>query len=184
MRRIVLLGHGRDAGIEGHRGVEGFEHRTQLVRAQGDLVEDPLLGLGRRQLGIGRAGVVGIEIGQREHPDNLAGAHIHDDAGGTFGAEIADDLGQLLVEDELHAGVERQLDRPGITLDPGVERPFDAGEPVIVDPAKPDDMGGQVSERVDPALLMLELQTRDAEAIDLELLARGQAALDPDKALA
>src|SRR6266849_3106563 len=56
-------------------------------------------------------------------------------AGDSFGAEIADDLGQLLVKDELHAGVERQFDRPAIALDPAVERPLDPGEPVIVDPA-------------------------------------------------
>ena len=111
--------------------------------------------------------------------------HVHDDAGAALGAEIADDLGQFLVQDELHPGVERQLHRPArCSCTVLVERPLDAGEPVIVDAAKPDDMRGQIAERIDPALLVLELQARDAEAVDLVLLARRQAPLDPDKALA
>src|SRR5439155_6596508 len=85
---------------------------------------------------------------------------------------------------ELHPGVERQLDRAGLALDRTVERPLDPGEPDIVDPAKPDDMRGQVAERIDAALLVLELQARNAKAVDLIVLARRQAALDPGKALA
>ena len=61
---VVALGHRGDPGIEGHRGGEDLEYRAHLVIAERDLVEDPLLGVGRRQLGIGRAGVVGIEIWQ------------------------------------------------------------------------------------------------------------------------
>src|SRR5262249_48846556 len=105
-------------------------------------------------------------------------------AGTALGCEILNDLGQFLVEDELHPCVERQLHRRGGVLNGRVEGAFEPGQSVIVDAAKPDDMRGEIAKRIDPSLLVLELQPRDTQSVDLELLARGQTALDPDKTLA
>ena len=88
------------------------------------------------------------------------------------------------MKDELHPGVERQLDRPVLAFDRGVERPLYAGEAVVVDAAKADDMRREVAEWVNAALLVFELQPRNAELVDLVLLTRCQPTLDPDKALA
>ena len=127
--------------------------------------------------------MVRVEIRQRHHRDDLAGAHVHDDAGGALGAELADDLLQLLMEDELHPGVDRQLHRAAALTHLLVERAFEPGEPVVVDAAEPDDMRRQIAERIDPALLVLELQARDAEPVDLVLLPRRQLPLDPRELL-
>src|SRR5205085_10482054 len=112
MAGVVAFGHRGDAGIERHGRVKDLEHRTHLVVGEGDLVEDPVLRLGRAH----RAGMVRVEIRQRYHRDDLAGADIYDNAGGPLGAEIGDNPVQLLVQDELDASIERQLDLAAASL--------------------------------------------------------------------
>ncbi len=134
--------------------------------------------------GIGVAGLVGVEIRQRHHRDDLAGAHIHDDPGGALGAEILDHLQQFFAQDELHAGIERQLDWLAVPFCGGVEPAFDPGQTLIVDAAIAHDMRGQIPIGVEAALLRREIEPGNAEAVDGVLLAWGQRPLQIDKALA
>ena len=64
-----------------------------------------------------------------------------------------------------------------------VEVALDAGQAGIVDAGVAHDVGGGRALRIDAPLLGLELEAGNAEAIDQVVLARAQAALDPDEAL-
>ncbi len=77
---------------------------------------------------------------------------------------------------------ERQLDRVAPAAQDVVEAALDAGEALAVEIGKAHDMGREAALGIDAAAFGLELQAGDAEAVDLEFLARGQLPLDPHEA--
>src|SRR4029077_4264691 len=110
--------------------------------------------------------------------------HIHDDPGRALGAEIMDHFRQLFAQDELYAGVERQLDWLAASLHGGVEPALHPRQPLIVDAAIADDVRGEIAVRIEAALLRREIEPRNPELVDRILLARLQRALQVGKAFA
>ena len=92
------LGHG-----------EYLEHRPQFIHPLHRPVEQRAVG--GVAAGQGGRAVVGVEIGQAGHGDNLAGMHIHDDACGPFGIHQGHATGQHFLHRGLHGQVDRQVQR-------------------------------------------------------------------------
>ena len=55
--------------------------------------------------------IVGVEVGQRHHRDDLAGVDVDDHAGGRLGLEFVARLDQFVTQRMLHAQIDRELDR-------------------------------------------------------------------------
>ena len=88
----------------------------------------------------------------------------------------------LALDHALQAEIDGELQRLA-ALQLLVEEALDAGQAGIVDAGIAEDVGGGRALRIDAALLGLELEAGNAEAIDPVLLARAEAALDPDEGL-
>ena len=174
-RRGVEHARQRDlAAVERHRGVEDLEGRALLVDAEGRAVEQRLVGDG-----LGLVRVVGR---QRGHGEDLAVGHVHHDGGGADRRELLHRPAELFLDHALQAEIDRQLH--GLAaLQALVEVALDAGQTGVVDAVVADDVRAGRALRIDAPLLGLELEARDAEAIDQEVLARREAPLDPDEAL-
>ena len=173
--RVVTAGEGADAVVERHGGGEDLEQRPDLVDAERGAVEEIL--------GPGAAGIVGVEIGQRDQRQHLARAHVHDDAGAAERVEIGDLAGELALEDVLQPHVDRQLHRRVAVLQAAVEAALDAGETGIVEPGEAQHMGGEAALGIDPLALGLEFEAGNAELDDRHLLLRRKLARQPDEAL-
>jgi len=124
--------------------------------------------------------VVGIEV-VGQHPDDLAVRTSMMMPAAPLALKSLMTL-LVLVKDELHAGVERELDRRRHCPDPAVERPSIPARPLLSIPQNPttcasDRRTGRFGAPD------AQLQTGDAEAIDLELLAGRQPRLIQNKAL-
>ncbi len=163
------------AAVERQRRVLQLEGAARLVHA-GHRAVEPLLGRGL-------ADEVGVVVGQAHHGDDLAGAHVHHDAAGADGVEIGHRLEQLVAHDGLHAHVDGQAQRRRVLAQALVEEPLHPGHAAAVDVDAADDLGGDPAEREAPALGGLEIDARDAERVDLQLLARGDLAGEVDEFL-
>ena len=73
--RVVTALQGNLARVQRHGGGENLESRPHFVDAQRCTVETRFV--------IHTVELVGVEIGKRDHRQDLAIIHIHDDAGGT-----------------------------------------------------------------------------------------------------
>ena len=136
----------------------------------------------KRVSSLGLARARRIEIRQRDQRQHFAGLQVQDDAGAADAVEVVDGAVQLLVQDVLHAHVDRELQRPRAALQQVVERALDAGEAAAVDIGEADQVRGERAVRIDALGLRLEIDAGQAEAVDRLLLARRQVALQPDEA--
>ena len=148
----------------------------------------------KRSLTSAGLGIVGIEVGQRDQRDDLAGADVEHHAGGGDGAVAGQRIGQLLVHDVLDAQVDREIDRRQLVAARKAELLeqrdvlavhvlFDAGDALVVDVDRAEDVRGLVAAGIEPLALGDEVEPGNAEAEDALLLRRRQLALDPDEAL-
>src|SRR5579883_1943173 len=172
--RVIGAGERRRVGVERHRRREDLEGRPHLVGAERRPVEDRV---GRR-----RSRLVGIEIGKGDESEDLASVDVHHQTHTALGREILDRAAELVVQNLLQTDIDRQLQRLLAFLQNVVEPALDAGEALVVESRISDDMGDEVALGVDAALLALELETGDAELVDLEFLARRQEPLQPHEA--
>ena len=85
-------------GIERHCGGKEFKRRAEFVDPLGRPVEGRIA----TESGL----IVGIEVGQRHHGDNLAGADILHQTGGADGAEFCHGVGQFLMQDRLQTHID------------------------------------------------------------------------------
>ena len=136
------VGSGR-TGVERIGDRDELEDRAQLERTRRHLVE---AGCFERL-----AGARGIEFRHRGCREDLAGRCVEDDAGGARGSIVPGGAHEFVFEGELHANVERQLDRhlgrrlcPQYRLDADrlVDEFLDAGNAAIVDRDAADDVAG------------------------------------------
>ena len=171
--------------IEPHRQGQRLEGRTHFIDAGGQPVD------ARRIVGFLR--IVRIVIGFRRHGDDLAGVDVEDQAGRGLGAEFLARLGQFVAQRELHAQIERQIDRPlqAVGGKPRhVQRgealpvqPFlDAGDALVVDIHMADLMRDRRPVRIDALVLGEEADAGETEAVNFLLLLGGDFALEPDEA--
>jgi hypothetical protein len=150
-------GRGLDRRAGGHqplfqrqRGDEGLHGRTRLEtvgeRAVAQLRSREVLPVGGR---------VARVVGQRQH---FAGLHVqHHDAAGP-GLVLGDRVAQLLVREELHLAVDRQLQVPARHRRHLLAHVFhDAAEAVLDDAARTRPAGEVLVERELHALLAVVL---------------------------
>ena len=111
--------------FERHGDGERLEGRSHLEHAGGEPID------ARRIERLVR--IVGVVVGLRNHGDDLAAAHIEDDAGGGNRLELGARGDELVAQRMLHAQIDRELDR---VLQPvgGEPRHVQRGEPVPVEP--------------------------------------------------
>ena len=101
MTGVVDVPQMGDAAVQRHRRGLQLERAAGLINTGDGAVETRLVGC--------RANQVGVVIGQADHGQHLAGAHIHDDAAGADGLEILHRLGQLVAHHGLDLDVEREF---------------------------------------------------------------------------
>ena len=77
----------------------------------------------------------------------------------------------------LQPHVDRERERLLVAAQAVVERLLDAGDAVVVDVDKAEDVRQVMALRIDARLLALEIEAGDAEAQDLPLLMRRQLAV-------
>ena len=125
MARIEARAQRHLAGVERHRHRQHLEGRAHLVDAGGQPVDAGRI--------VGLARIVRIVVGLRHQRDDLAGIDVEDDAGRGLGLELLARLDEFVAQRELHAQIERELDRP---LQPvgGKPRHVQRGEPLPVQP--------------------------------------------------
>ncbi len=172
------------AGIQRHRQREGLEGRSHLVDAGRQAID---------AIGIVRLlRVVGIEIGNRHHRDDLAGPDIGDEAGGGLGVVFFLGLEQFVAQRVLDAQVDGQFHRPlqavggkagamQIGKAVAVEPLLHPGDALVVDVDQADQMRDLGAGRIDPLVLAQEADAGNAEAVNVLLLLRRDLALQPDK---
>jgi hypothetical protein len=159
--------------VERHGRGEDLEDRAHFVDAEARPVEARVA---RR--GTGR---LRIEAGQGDHGDDLAAAGIEHQPGCADRLELRHGRGELLGHDVLDTQVEAELNRIGTAAQGLLEGLLDAGQALVVDIGEAHDMGGERAVRIDPFLLALEVEARDAETVDPILFARRQLAFQPDE---
>ncbi len=173
------------AGVERHGERQRLERRAHLVDAGGEPVDAG---------GIERlTRIVGIVVRLRHHGDDLAGAHVGDDAGGGDRLELLTRRDQLVAQRVLDAQVDGELDR---LLQPvgGKARQMEIGEPAAVEPFLnagnalvvdidvPDDVRDLGAVGIDAFVLGQKADAGNAEPVDLLTLLRRDLALEPDEA--
>ena len=168
---------------------ERLEGRAHFIGADVDAVD--LVGIER----IGR--IVGIEIGQRDQRDHLAGVDVHDGARRGLGPEMGHAIDEFVAHDGLGAQVDRELHRLHVgrtgriakllqvthaTL--AVQIFFNAGNALVVDVHATHDMAQRRAIRINALVLHDEADAGQAELVDRRLLLGRDLALEPEEALA
>ena len=137
--------------------------------------------------------IVGIVIRLRNHGDDLAGAHVEDDAGGGQRLEFGARGDQLVAQRMLHAQIDGELDR---SLQPvggkprhmqrgeamPVEPLLHAGDALVVDIDVAEKVRNLGAVRIVAFVLVQEADARQALTVDLALLLGRDVALEPDEA--
>ena len=125
--------------------------------------------------------------------DDLAGAHVGEQAGGGHGLELGAGGDQLVAQRVLDPQVDRKLDRLLQAVggesrqmqigEPAAVEPFlDAGDALIVDIDVADHMRDLGAVRIDALVLRQEADPGHAEPVNLLALLRRDLALEPDEA--
>ena len=138
-------------------------------------------------------GLFGVVIRQRHHGDDFAGAHVEDDTGRGVRLELVARRHKLVAQRVLDPQIDRKPHRLlfAIGAEAGameigeavaVEPFLQPGNALIVDIDVADDVGDLVAIGVDALVLAEEANPRNAEAIHLLLLHRGDLALEPGEA--
>ena len=173
------------AGVERHREGERLEGGAHLVDAGGEAIDAG---------GVERlARIVGVVVGNRDHRDDLARAHVGEKTGHRQGLEFRARGNQLVAHGVLDAQVDGKLDRllQAVGGEPGqvqvgepapVEPLLDAGDALIVDIDVADEMGDLGAVRIDALVLRQEADAGQPEAMNLLTLLGRDLALEPDEA--
>src|SRR4051794_20945294 len=181
--RVEARIDGELARVERHRRGQRLEGRAHLEHADVDPVDPVLFERVDR--------IVGVEVGQRDEPDHLAGVDVHDGGGAGLGLELGGAYREFVAQRVLNPQIERELDglkvrrvgrkpRAGQVLQPlRVDMLLDARDADVVDAGEAENMRRRDAVRVDALVLGHEADARNAEAMHLGLLARRDLALDP-----
>ena len=184
--RIELVGQLHRATIQRPGKGHGLEGGARLEDTGGDAVERVLDQRSRR--------LIGVEIGHRSQGDDFAGIDINHHAGGGDGLVAGHRIDQLVVHDVLHPHVDAELDRgqriaarqPQLLQQRhrfGVHAPLDAGNALIVDIGRTQNMGGLVHAGIEALGFGDEVDAGNAQPHHLFLDRGRQLALHPHEAL-
>ena len=164
-----------DVVLQRHRRGLQLEGRAGLVHAGDGAVEALVVG--------GVVEQVGVVVGQADHGDDFAGAHVHHDGAGADRLELGLCGGQLVTHHRLHAHVEREAQRLAVAGQAMVEIALHAGDAMIVDIDRAHDLRRGAAERIAAFLARLEIDAGNAEVVDRKLLLRRDLARDVDELL-
>ena len=167
--------------IDGHRHGQRLEHRAELERAAGNLVEAFLV-----HVRPGR-----VDGGQRGGSHDLARRHVEHDAGRALRLVAAYSIGELGFDGVLHADVDRQAHGRalgergalhGLDADHLVDIALDAGNAFVVDVDVAEHVSGQLAARIGTPQLATKIEARNTEIVHRLCRTRSQAAPHPDEA--
>ena len=169
---------------------EDLEHRAELVDALHRPVEQRAVGLiaaGQRP-----RPVVGVEVGQRGHREDLAGVDLHQDGRGAHRVHHRHAARQHLLHRRLDGEVDRQLQRlalVGRVAQPGVEIALDPGDAdhlgrvdaLAAVARAAEDVRGDRPVGIKPHLPRAEQQAGLADVVHLLHLLGADLAPDPEE---
>ncbi len=165
----------RRAEIHRHRGSLQLERAARLEHAGHRAVETIV----RRCV----AERVGVVIGQADHGDHFAGAHIHHDPARADRLELVLGFFQLVAHHRLHTHIDRQAHRIAAAFEPFLEGALHAGHAVAVHIHAAQHLGRDTPQRITPFLARLEINAGNAQRVDRHFLGRGDLALEVDELL-